>query len=175
MIKKIAIAIASAIVAILVYAAFQPDSFRVQRSIEIKEAPEKIVAHIDNFRNWAAWSPWEHLDPAMTRSFAGAASGKGAIYSWTGNSEVGAGRMEITGQTMPSLVTIKLDFITPFEAHNTAEFLLEPRAGMTRVTWSMHGPSTYMTKLMTVFVSMDSMVGKDFEKGLAGLKAISEK
>lgn len=175
MFKKIAIAIVVLIAGLLIFAAMKPDTFRVERSAIIKAPPERIFPLINDFRRWGAWSPWEKMDPAMTRTHSGAASGKGSVYAWEGNDKVGKGRMEIVESSPPSKVTIKLDFLQPFEAHNTAEFTLEGRGDTTNVTWAMYGPSPYVTKLMTVFFSMDSMVGKDFEAGLANLKAAAEK
>lgn len=175
MFKTIAIAVIAVLAAILIYASTRPDNFRVQRSTSIKAPPEKIFPLIADFHNWASWSPWEKLDPAMQKTLSGAASGQGAIYEWEGNSDVGKGRMEIKDASAPSKVTIKLDFLKPFEAHNIAEFTLEPKGDTTGVTWVMTGSSPYVMKLMGIFVSMDSMVGKDFETGLANLKAVAEK
>jgi uncharacterized protein YndB with AHSA1/START domain len=175
MFKTIAIIVALLIAAVLIYAATKPDSFRIERSTTIKASPEKISAYLTDFKQWAAWSPWENKDPAMTRTFSGADSGKGAIYGWTGNKNVGTGRMEIL-DVQPQKVTIKLDFLAPFEAHNTTEYTLEPQGDSTKVTWAMFGPSSnYMSKVMSVFMNMDKMVGPDFEAGLAKLKAAAEK
>ena len=175
MLKKIAIAVVALIAIVLAYAATRPDSFRVQRSTSIKAPPEKIFPLVNDLHNWSTWSPWEKLDPAMKRTHGGAASGKGAVYEWQGNGEVGAGRMEIIESSPPSKVVIQLDFMKPFESHNTAEYTLERKGDSTNVTWAMYGPSPYISKLMQVFFSMDSMVGKDFETGLANLKRIAEK
>lgn len=175
MFKTIAIVVVVVIAGVLAFAATRPDAFRVERSVSIKAGPDKIFPYLDDFNRWAAWSPWEKLDPSMKRSFSGAASGKGAAYAWEGNSKVGAGRMEITDATAPTKLLIKLDFIRPFEGHNTAEYTLEPAGDTTKVTWAMFGPAPYISKLMGVFVSMDSMIGKDFEAGLANLKAAAEK
>ena len=175
MFKVIAIVIVVAIAGVLAYATTRPDSFSVQRSTTIKAPPEKVFALINDFHSWPAWSPWEKLDPAMQRTHGGAAQGKGATYAWLGNSKVGEGRMEILESTPSSKVSIKLDFIKPFEAHNTADFTLQPQGDSTQVTWVMHGPAPYVTKLMGVFVSMDKMIGKDFEAGLANMKASAEK
>ena len=175
MFKTIAIVVVVVIAGVLAFAATRPDAFRVERSVSIKAGPDKIFPYLDDFNRWAAWSPWEKLDPSMKRSFSGAASGKGAAYAWEGNSKVGAGRMEITDATAPTRLLIKLDFIRPFEGHNTAEYTLEPAGDTTKVTWAMFGPAPYISKLMGVFVSMDSMIGKDFEAGLANLKAAAEK
>lgn len=171
----VGLAVLVLIAAAIVYAWTQPNDFRVQRSASITAPPEKILPHIADFRAWPAWSPYEKLDPAMTRSVSGAPSGKGAIYTWKGNSKAGAGRMEIIDVIAPSKVTIKLDFQKPFEAHNTAEFTLVPRGETTDVVWAMFGPRPFIAKLMGIVFSMDAMIGKDFETGLANLKALAEK
>ena len=175
MLRKIAIVVVVVVAAILGYAATRPDTFRVERATVIKAPPEKVWPHVADFRQWPAWSPWEKLDPAMKRTLAGPPSGKGAVYAWEGNRDVGKGRMEITDATPPSKLLIRLDFLEPFESRNTTEFTFAPRGDATEVRWAMHGPNTFMTKLMQVFVSMDSMVGKDFEAGLANLKTVAEK
>jgi hypothetical protein len=174
MLKIIAIVIVLLIAALLAYAATRPDSFRVQRSTSIKAPPQKIAAMIDDFHNWGTWSPWEKLDPAMKKTYSGAADGKGAVYEWTGNSKVGAGRMEILDAT-PAKTTIKLDFLKPFEAHNIADFALEPADDSTNVTWAMHGSSPFLMKVMGIFFNMDKAIGKDFETGLANLKTAAER
>jgi hypothetical protein len=175
MFKIIALVVVVLLVALLVFAATKPDTFRVQRSTSIKAAPEKIFALINDYRSWGAWSPYEKKDPAMKRSYNGATSGKGAVYAWEGNKDVGQGRMEIAESVPPSRVTIKLDFVKPFEAHNIVEFALEPQGDATNVTWAMQGPTPYFAKIIHVFFDMDSMVGKDFETGLANMQAIAEK
>ena len=175
MFKKIAMAVIAVILLVLAYAATRPDSYRVQRTVAIKAPAGKIMPLISDFHQWPVWSPWEHLDPRMTRTFSGPSRDMGAVYAWTGNDKVGAGRMEITGMTATGNVTIKLDFLKPFESHNVTEFVLQPQGEMTAVTWSMTGPSSYLTKLMGVFFSMDSMIGGDFERGLAKLKSAAEK
>ena len=173
MLKIIAVVIVLLIVAILAFAATKPDSFTVKRSISIKAPPQKIAAMIDDFHNWGSWSPWEKLDPALKRTYSGAANGKGAVYDWTGNSKVGTGRMEIL-DTSAAKTTIKLDFLKPFEAHNIAEFTLEPSGDSTNVIWTMNGASPFMMKVMGVFMNMDKTIGKDFEAGLANLKRVTE-
>jgi hypothetical protein len=175
MIKRIALVLVLFFIGILGMAAMQPDTFSVSRSLAIKAPPEKILGLVGDFRQWQSWSPWERLDPAMQRVHSGATSGKGAVYAWTGNDDVGAGKMEITELTPPSKVAIKLDFIKPFETSNMTTFTLAPRDGQTDVTWTMFGPMPFVSKIMSVFVSMDRIVGRDFEKGLANLKAAAEK
>ena len=174
MIKKVVTAVVVLLGALLIYAATQPDTFRIQRATSIKAPPERIFAVLNDFLRWDAWSPWEKKDPAMKRTFSAVTSGKGAVYAWEGNRDVGQGRMEIAESVAPSKVAIKLDFVKPFETHNIVEFTLEPKADSTNVTWTMQGPMPYISKLITVFVNMDSMVGKDFEAGLANLKAVAE-
>jgi uncharacterized protein YndB with AHSA1/START domain len=176
MLKKIGLTLLVLLVALFAYAATRPDSFTIQRSTSIKAPPEKIYPLISDFHRWSAWSPYEKMDTTMKKTYSGASSGAGAVYEWEGNSNVGKGRMEIADATPPSKVGIKLDFLEPFEAHNRAEFTLEPKAdSTTTVTWSMHGQNLYIGKVMSVFVSMERMIGKDFETGLANLKAIAER
>lgn len=175
MFKKIALAVVVLVAAVLLFAATRPDSFRVQRSTSIKAPPEKIFPLIADFHAWGAWSPWEKLDPTMKRTHSGAPSGKGAVYAWDGNNEVGAGRMEIAEVSAPSRLSIKLDFSRPMEGHNTAEFTLVPKGDASELTWAMFGPNPYLSKLIGLFLDMDKMIGKDFEAGLANLKALAEK
>jgi uncharacterized protein YndB with AHSA1/START domain len=165
----------ASIAAILVYAATKPDSFRVERSTAMNAPPEKIFPYIDGLKRWTAWSPYEGRDPAMKRAYSGAESGKGAVYEWDGNDNVGKGRMEIVDSTPPNRVVIKLDFLKPFEGHNMAELTVEPKGGQTIVTWAMYGPSPFMTKLIGTFMDMDDMIGRDFAAGLAKLKTVVEK
>ncbi|MES2902152.1 MAG: SRPBCC family protein [Pseudomonadota bacterium] len=175
MLRKIALVLAVILAIITGLALTKPDNYRVERSASIKAPPEKIIGMISDFHQWSAWSPWEKIDPNMVRTFSGAPSGKGALYHWKGNSDVGEGRMEVTEVTMPTAVAIKLDFIAPFESANTTVFKLAPQGESTTVTWTMDGPMSFTTKLMSVFMSMDAMIGKDFEKGLANMKAAAEK
>jgi len=173
--KIIGIAIVVLLSGLVIFAATKPDTFRVERATSIKAPPEKIFPLINDFDRWASWSPYEKKEPAMKRTRSGAPTGKGAVYEWDGNGEVGKGRMEITNTAPPSKITIKLDFDKPFEAHNIVDFTLEPQADGTNVKWTMRGPAPFVSKMMQVFMDMDSMVGKDFEAGLASLKAIAEK
>ena len=175
MLKTIAVVVVVLLAAVLVFAATKPDTFRVQRVTSIKAPPEKIFPYINDLRSFGTWSPYEKKDPAMQRTFSGPASGKGAVYEWDGDKNVGKGRMEIADTAPPSKVAIKLDFVRPFEAHNIVEFTLAPKGDSTDVTWAMQGPVPYVAKIMHVFVDMDSMVGKDFEAGLANLKTVAEK
>ena len=160
---------------LLIYAATRPDEFRVERSMAISAPPDRVFSSINDFHLWTGWSSWEKIDPELKRSYSGAASGRGAIYEWEGNNKAGKGRMEITETSSPSRVLIKLDFEKPFKANNMVEFVLESAGDSTKVTWSMTGRSPFMMKVMGILMNMDRMVGGDFEKGLANLKALAEK
>ena len=170
----IAVVLAIAIAVVLILAATKPDAFSVQRAIAIRAPAEKIFPLINDFHQWGSWSPYENKDPAMKRSYSGASSGKGAVYGWDGNSNVGSGRMEILETSAPANIVIKLDFFKPFEGHNTAEFTIRPQGDATDVTWVMHGPAPFISRLMQVFMNIDRMIGKDFEIGLANLKRLTE-
>jgi uncharacterized protein YndB with AHSA1/START domain len=171
----IAVVLAIAIAIILILAVTRPNTFSVQRATTVKAPPERIFPLINDFHQWVNWSPYEHKDPAMKRSYSGPESGRGAVYGWEGNKNVGSGRMEILDTSAPAKIVIKLDFFTPFEGHNTAEFTMLPQGDATNVTWLMHGPASLMSKVMQVFINLDHMIGKDFEAGLANLKRLTEK
>ena len=174
MLLTIVVVLVVAIAALLAFAATRPDTFQVQRSATIAAPAESIFPHLDDFHRWVAWSPWEKLDPELKRTFSGAERGPGAVYAWEGNKKVGQGQMEILESDPPRRLRIKLDFIKPFEAHNTTVFALAPAGGGTQVTWTLDGNHNFMSKLMSVFMDMDRMVGADFERGLASLKAVTE-
>jgi uncharacterized protein YndB with AHSA1/START domain len=171
----VAVILAIAIAAILVLAATKPNTLRVQRAIGINAPAEKIFPLISDFHQWRSWSPYETKDPAMKRTYSGTDSGKGAAYAWDGDKNVGSGRMEILETSAPQKIVIKLDFFTPFEGHNTAEFTMLPQGNGTHVTWVMYGPANFMSRLIQVFMNLDNMIGKDFEAGLANLKKLTEK
>jgi carbon monoxide dehydrogenase subunit G len=174
MIKIIIVALIVVIAAVLVLAATRPDTFRVERSAQISAPPEKILSLVNDFHQWGAWSPYEKLDPAMKRTYAGAAAGKGAVYEWEGNSKAGQGRMQII-DAAPTRTAIQLDFIEPFAANDIAEFTALAQGDATRVTWSMQGRSPFIHKVVGLFLNMDEMIGGDFETGLANLKTLAEK
>ncbi len=171
----VAVILAIAIAIVLILAATKPAAFRVQRAAMVKAPAERIFPLINDFHQWVSWSPYEGKDPAMKRTYSGMESGKGAIYAWEGNKNVGSGRMEILDASAPSKIVIKLDFFAPFEGHNTAEFTMLPQGDATNVSWLIHGPAPFMHRLMQVFMNMDNMIGKDFEVGLANLKRLTEK
>jgi len=150
------------------------DTYTVQRSTTIAASPDEVYSHLVDFRKWANWSPWDEMDPDMSRTYSGADSGVGAHYAWSGNRKEGQGSMEITDAKQGAKVDIALEFLKPFKASSTTEFTLTPGDAGTVVGWAMTGQKTLMTRVMGVFRSMDKMVGPDFEKGLANLKAAAE-
>ena len=174
MFEKIALIVIILIAVTLVYAASRPDTFRIKRSIIINTSPDKIFPHINDLHQWEAWSPWEKIDPEIQRSYSGADSGKGAIYEWQGNKDIGKGRMEIIQSAPPANLIIAIHFIQPFAAQNTVEFVLENQGNATMVTQAMYGSSPFISKLMGLFFNMDKMVGEKYEEGLASLKVIAE-
>ena len=174
MVLKIIIIIAIASAALLAFAATKPKTFYIQRSISIKAAPEKVFALVNDFHDWSRWAPQDKEDSSMTRTFSGAAHGKGAVSEWNSKGSAGRGRMAITESVPPTMISIKVDFVKPFEAHNINEFTFEPAGTSTKVVWTMHGTNLYFMKVMSVFVNVDSMVGKHFESGLNNLKTLAE-
>jgi uncharacterized protein YndB with AHSA1/START domain len=170
----VAVIVVLAIAIILILAAMKPDTFRLERSATINSPPEKVFPFINDFRRWVAWSPWEKIDADLKRDYGGAESGKGATYAWEGK-KAGIGRMQITESAPSSRILIDLDFVKPFKASNKVEFTFEPQGDGTRVNWAMTGRNIFIGKIISIFMNMDKMVGKDFEKGLAALKAEAEK
>lgn len=153
----------------------RPGEFRVTRSARMAAPAGVVFAQVDDFHRWPAWSPWEKLDPAMQRTYEGAPAGTGAIYAWEGNKKAGAGRIAITEARANELLVMKLEITRPFPAKNTVTFRFEPVEGQTRVTWTMTGVNDqFIFKLMTLMMCMDKIVGGDFERGLAQLKAVVE-
>ena len=174
MLKKILIALAVIIVVLVVIVALQPSDFRVTRSTTISAPPPAVFTQVNDFHKWQAWNPWGKIDPAMKQTYEGATAGTGAIYTWSGNNEVGEGRMTITDSRPNELIRIKLEFRKPFAATNTAEFAFRPDGDRTAVTWSMFGHNNFMSRAVFLFVDMDKALGGEFEKGLAAMKAAAE-
>jgi hypothetical protein len=174
MIKTIALIVLAAIGVLLAFAATQPDTFKVQRSASIKAPPDKLHGLINDMKVFNTWNPYNLKDPNIKGEYQGPQAGPGAVYHFTGNKDVGKGSVSIVEST-PSKVTMKLDMLEPFEGHNVVEFVLAPKGDSTEVTWAMHGPSPYIGKVMGLVFNMDSMIGRDFEAGLANLKAKAEK
>ena len=162
MFKKILIALVVIVTVFAAIVARQPADFRIERSITITAPAEAVYEQVNDFHKWAAWSPWEKLDPTMQRTYEGASAGFGAIYSWTGNKAVGAGRMTLTETHPPLSLMIKLEFLKPFKATNMAEFTFKPDGNQTRVTWAMTGRNNFISRAFCMFINMDKMVGGDF-------------
>lgn len=174
MLAKVCAVTGAVVAGFLIMVAMQPETYRVQRSIKVSVPPAVVFEHVNDFHKWEGWSPWAKLDPGMKTTFEGPTQGKGAIYHWVGNSDVGEGRMTILESTPPSKILIKLEFIKPFESLCETTFTFGSDGGKTDVSWEMTGSNNFMSKVMQVFVSMDKMVGGDFEKGLENLKRATE-
>lgn len=172
---KISGVIAVLLAALLVYAATLPDTFRVQRATTIEAPPERIFPLVNDFHAWDAWSPYLQKDPAMKKTFSGAAAGAGAIFEWDGNRDVGKGRVEITEASPSSKVAMRLHMAEPFNVENAVELILTPNGETTEVAWAMQGPLPYLSRILSVFIDMEDMVGRDFETGLANLKRLAER
>jgi hypothetical protein len=179
MLKKLllgALVVIVVVVAIFcVVVTMQPAHYRVERSATMNAPPSVVFSQVNDFHKWDTWSPWAKLDPNMKTAFEGSPAGSGAVYSWTGNSDVGEGRMTITDSKPAELVKIKLDFIKPFAATSDTVFSFKPQGNQTAVTWTMDGENNFIGKAFCLFINMDKMVGGDFEKGLAQMKTVSEK
>ncbi len=174
MLTKILIGVAILIVVFVIVVATRPSRFSITRSAQIAAPPPVVFEQVNDFHKWSAWSPWEHKDPAMKRTFEGPAAGRGAVYKWAGNKEVGEGGMTITESRPSDLIRIRLEFLKPFAATNTTEFTFKPQGQATNVVWTMTGTNNFMGKLFCMFMDMDKMVGGDFEKGLAGMTKVAE-
>lgn len=174
MIKKLLIVLALIVVVLIIAIAIRPADFRITRTATIAAPPAAVFAQVHDFHKWEAWSPWAKLDPAMKTTYEGSAAGPGSIYTWVGNNEVGQGRMTITESHPSDLIRIKLEFLKPIAATNTADFTFQPEGSQTLVNWTMTGTNNFMGKAFNLFMNMDKMVGGDFEKGLAQLKAAVE-
>lgn len=174
MLKKVALVVLAVIAVLLIVIATRPDTYRVQRSTVVAAPPAVAFGLVNDFHQWAPWSPWGKLDPNMKQSYDGPAVGVGASYFWSGNDKVGEGRMTITESVPPERIVIKLEFIKPWEGNNVTTFTFAPQGESTQVTWVMDGTNTFMSKAFSLFMNMDSMIGKDFELGLAQLKSTAE-
>ncbi|RKH67168.1 polyketide cyclase [Corallococcus interemptor] len=174
MFKKIAIGVVAVLVLFAGFVTTRPDTYTVTRSATVPGSPDIAFGLVNDFRQWNQWSPWDNLDPNMKRTFGGAESGVGATYGWVGNNDVGEGRMTILEASADASVRIKLEFIKPFEDSSITTFTFKPADAGTTVTWTMAGEHTFMSKAMCVFMDMDQMIGKDFEKGLASMKTATQ-
>jgi hypothetical protein len=162
-----------ALATLLLIAAAKPDTFRVERTATVQVPAERILALINDMRQFNTWNPYSRKDPAMRGRYEGPSSGPGAAYHFDGNRDVGKGSLRIL-DTAPHKVTLQLHMVEPFECRNTVEFILSPQGGGTQVTWAMQGPAPYVSRLMGTVFNLDRMIGQDFEAGLASLKQIAE-
>jgi uncharacterized protein YndB with AHSA1/START domain len=175
MLKTILLIVAAVIASLLIYAATKPDSFRLQRSATIAAPPDKVFALINDLRQFNTWNPFAKMEPSAVVTYDATSAGVGGAYGWKGD-KTGEGRMQITESVPAQRVSAKLDFVKPMQAHNVVDFTVQPQGDKgSTVTWAMHGPMPYLNRVMTIFFDMDKTVGKDFESGLANLKALAEK
>jgi hypothetical protein len=172
--KKIGLAVAAVIVVFVIVVATRPAEFHYERSVVAEAPADAVFPLVNDFHRWAAWSPWDKMDPKMQRTFDGAPAGIGAKYAWTGNSQVGEGRMSVEESKANELVKIKLEFVKPFTATNLATFTIRPTGKGVTVTWAMDGQNSFIAKAIGLFVDMDKMIGNDFERGLAGIKDLAQ-
>jgi hypothetical protein len=170
----ILIAVAVIVIGFVLVVAMQPSEFRITRSASMAAPAPAVFAQVNDFHNWDAWSPWAKIDPGAKVTFDGPPSGTGAIFTWSGNKQVGEGTMTLTESHPNDLIRINLEFRKPFKATNTAEFAFKPDGNKTLVTWSMYGRHNFVMKAFGLFMNMDKMVGGDFEKGLASMKSVVE-
>jgi uncharacterized protein YndB with AHSA1/START domain len=175
MLKKIALVLLLALAGFAAFVATRPADFRITRSRTVAAPPAAVHAYVNDFQSWPEWSPWEKLDPAMKREISATSSGTGATYHWSGNGDVGEGRMTITDSRPAQSVTLRLEFLKPFAATNTTVFEFAPSGSGTSVTWTMTGRNNFLAKAFCLFVDMDKMVGADFEKGLEALDTATAK
>ena len=173
--KIVGIVVAVLLAAVAVLASFQPDTLRVQRSVTIAAPADKVFPFVDDFKRWTAWSPFENLDPTMRRAYGTPAAGKGATYAWDGEGKAGAGKMTIVESTPPSKVGISLDFERPMKDHADVAFTFVPQGNATFVTWTMESRHNFVSKVMCLFLDPEKLIGDDFARGLAALKAVAER
>ena len=174
MIWKILIALVVIVVGLVAVIALQPSRYRVSRSTTIAAPAPVVFAQVNDFHRWTAWSPWEKIDPAMKRTYEGPPAGVGTSYTWVGKGEVGEGRMTIVESRPSDLIQVKLEFVKPFAGTSVAEFTFKPEGDRTQVTWSMTGDKNFIAKAIHVVMSMDRMIGDQFDKGLAAMKTVAE-
>jgi uncharacterized protein YndB with AHSA1/START domain len=174
MLLQILIVIAVLLVILIAVIAARPSEFRVTRSVVIAAPPDAVFEQVNNLHHWEAWSPWAKLDPAAKNTYEGPPAGTGAAFAWSGNRNIGEGRMTIIESVPPELVRFRLDFVKPFKGTNLAEFTFKAEGGKTTVTWSMSGKNNFITKGFGLFINCEKMVGGQFDRGLAQIKELTE-
>lgn len=175
MIKQLLLIVLGIVAIIAARALFIPGSYSVQRSIMVQAPPEKIFPLLNDFEQFRQWSPSARRDSAMTDQISIRSAGPGAVYQWRGNAKAGSGRMEILESKRPTNVRVKLDLLAPIESSGITDYTLTPAGTGTTVTWKTAGPTTFTSKVMQVFVSIDERLGGDIERGLASIKTVAEK
>jgi uncharacterized protein YndB with AHSA1/START domain len=174
MFLKILIALVAIVGALAAFVALQPSDFRIARSATIAAPASEVFSQVNDFHKWEAWSPWAKLDPNAKASFEGPPAGEGTVMTWSGNGEVGEGRMTLTESRPAELIRIRLDFVKPMAGTSMAEFTFKPEGDRTAVTWSMSGQNNFFTRAICLIMNQEKMVGGYFEKGLQALKAVTE-
>jgi len=175
MLKKLLILLVLLVAGFVAYVAMQPSEFRVERTATVAAPPAAVFAHVDDLHKWEAWSPWAKLDPKAKMAYEGTPAGKGAAFTWSGNDEVGVGRMTIIESQSPDLVDIKVDFTKPFEGTNSSTFNFKPAGDGTAVTWTISGHQNFIAKAMCIVFNGEKMIGDQLDQGLTRLKAVAEK
>jgi hypothetical protein len=177
MLTRIGLALLALILAVLCIVALQPAAYRVARSTQIAASPAEVYALINDFHKWDGWSPWAKLDPNMKVTYSGPPAGTGSIYHWSSaQDDVGEGRMTITHNVPVERVNINLEFLKPFASTALTEFTVMPASGGSTVEWAISGENNFMAKgFMLAMGGMEKVIGADFEKGLAKMKALAEK
>ncbi len=174
MFKKLALIVGVLLAIAAVVIATRPSQYTVVRSLLINAPVETAYGFVFDFHKWSTWSPWDHLDPTMQRTYRGAPAGVGAIYEWVGNDQVGSGRMTIADAKPPTAIGITLEFLKPFESTARTEFQFEVTPEGTKVSWKMIGENNFVGKFFSLVVNMEQMIGGDFERGLQALKVATE-
>lgn len=159
---------------LVLFIASRPSRFRYERALEIPLPAARVFPLLADFREWVRWSPWEGLDPALRREYTGEPGKVGTSYAWDGKGKAGAGRMVLEAIRPDEGLEIRLEFLRPFKAVNRAVFHLVPFGQGTLVTWSMEGRNGFLSKAMGLAFNFDSLIGRDFEKGLANLSKAAQ-
>ena len=175
MLKRLLIGLVLLIAAFLVVVWSQPDNYRLTRETLIAAPAAAVFAQVNDLQKWANWSPWAKVDPNAKVTFSGPQSGVGASFKWDGNEKVGAGTMTITESKPNERIATRTDFVKPFAGSSNSDFIFSEQGGRTNVIWTMSGTHNFIGKAMCLVMSMESMVGPDFERGLAQLKQVAEK
>jgi len=172
--KKVLLVLAALVAILLATIASRPGGYEVERTATVAAPPAVVYAQVSDFSRWAEWSPWAKLDPSMKTTLTGTPASVGHAYAWAGNDKVGEGRMTITEATPSTRVAIRLEFLAPWKATNPTSFTFVPDGAGTRVNWKMAATNNFAMKAVSLFMDFEKMIGGDFDRGLAQLKAVSE-